>query len=227
MTRNKVLIPLVLPVLLLISLLLTWQTLFPLTAFAQVQARVTSPAPGSMIAGAVSIMGTAVIENFQRYELYFKQEPSGDEAYIYFGGAAKEKVNGYLGVWRTSELAPGSYTLRLRVVDQDGNYSDHLVPNLTLPAQPIPTPVTEQPTAVEEADLKATPPPLAIVVGHHRGSTPEGCGPIEVAGLLADFFNALNHGNRNDIASFFGSDFLKRLGLPNLTCNVIVSLQPQ
>ncbi len=46
-----------------------------------------------------------------------------------------------------------------------------------------------------------------IVVGNGDRFTVEGCGPSEVAGLLLDFLDALNRGNREEIESFIGADF--------------------
>ena len=50
------------------------------------QHRIITPAAGSTVYGNVTIAGTAVIEPFQKYELAFKLEPSGDDAYSFFGG---------------------------------------------------------------------------------------------------------------------------------------------
>ena len=49
-------------------------------------AGISSPGPGAAIVGDVPIIGTAVIDSFQKYELHYKQEPSSDDAYIYFTG---------------------------------------------------------------------------------------------------------------------------------------------
>jgi hypothetical protein len=87
------------------------------------------------VSGAVSVFGTASNESFQRYELYYKQEPNGDDAYIYFDGSTRPIVNGQIGIWQTSDLAPGTYSLRLRVVRPDGNYSEHFAPNLSVNQQ--------------------------------------------------------------------------------------------
>src|SRR3954467_4543087 len=65
------------------------------------QSGITSPASGAAVSGDVAIMGTAVIDPFQKYELHFKLEPSGDDACIYFAGATTPVQNGQLGVWQT------------------------------------------------------------------------------------------------------------------------------
>ena len=131
-----------------------------LPARAQSESAITSPAPGSAISGDVTIQGTAVIEPFQKYELHYKLEPSGDDAYIYFDGRTSPVVNGQLGVWRASGLPPGTYSLRLRVVKADGNYAEYFSPNLTLNqgAAPTPTPA-ESPTVTPTATPTFTPAP--------------------------------------------------------------------
>ena len=91
-------------------------TLLAAPAHAQSESGITSPAPGSAIFGDVPIFGTATIDPFQKYELHFKQDPSGDDAFIYFAGGTSPVIGGQLGVWQAGGLPPGTYTLRLRVV---------------------------------------------------------------------------------------------------------------
>ncbi|MCS6828061.1 MAG: hypothetical protein NZ553_15715, partial [Caldilinea sp.] len=138
------------PTLLALILAIVWFILTPSSMHAQ-ESGITSPAPGSAISGDVPIFGTATIEPFQKYELHFKQEPSGDDAFIYFAGGTSPVIGGQLGVWQAGGLPPGTYTLRLRVVKTDGNYAEYFVPNLSVnqAAPPTPTPEaspTETPT---------------------------------------------------------------------------------
>ena len=107
---------------------------------------ITSPAAGSSIAGDVPVMGTAVIDPFQKYELYYKLEPSGDDAYIYFTGGTSPVVNGQLGTLNAAAFAPGIYTLRLRVVKLDGNYAEFFTPNVSINQGPVETPTPDEPT---------------------------------------------------------------------------------
>lgn len=129
-------------------------------ARAQAQSGITSPAPGSALSGDVTIQGTAVIEPFQKYELHYKLEPSGDDAYIYFDGRTSPVVNGQLGVWRASGLPPGTYSLRLRVVKADGNYAEYFSPNLSV-NQGAASPATpaESPTVTPTVTATFTPAP--------------------------------------------------------------------
>lgn len=136
--------------------------------WAQNAPGITSPSDGQAVGGDVALQGTAVIESFQKYELHFKQEPSGDDAFIYFDGGTQPVVNGQLGVWRASGLPAGTYSLRLRVVKQDGNYAEYFARNVTLNLQPTPTPTSDVPTPtpipVVTATFTPAPQPTAAVV---------------------------------------------------------------
>lgn len=123
------------------------------------QPGITSPAPGSSISGDVPIFGTAVIEPFQKYELAYKLEPSGDDAYIFFDSSTTPVIDGQLGVWSASGLAPGVYSLRLRVVKNDGNYAEYYAPNLSVNLSPTPTPTPDEPTPTPIPTATFTPAP--------------------------------------------------------------------
>jgi hypothetical protein len=176
----------------LILLFSAVQTTTPLQA--QSASGITSPAPGSSVNGAVPIIGTAAINSFQRYELYYKPEPSGDDSYIYFDGDTRQVTNGQLGVWQTGDFAPGLYTLRMRVVKADGNYSEHFVPNLSVNQQvetPTPTPTetpsgpTATPIPIDTPTSVPQPTPAVVDVQQpNLGETPP-ANPTPTAELVA------------------------------------------
>jgi hypothetical protein len=175
--RRWIMIAISVPMMLLAALILINTGFSPQRAWAQTESGITSPAPGSTVSGAVPIIGTAVSESFDRYELAYKPEPSSEEAYAYLGEGREQVVDDQLGVWQTDELAQGEYSLRMRVVRTDGNYTEYFVTNLTVgeeveeptPAPedtptPLPataTPVLAQPTAAVQPTatpiLQATP----------------------------------------------------------------------
>ncbi|MCB9149240.1 MAG: hypothetical protein H6641_10820 [Caldilineaceae bacterium] len=132
---------------------------------AQNQSGITSPATGSSVGGAVPILGTAVIEPFQKYELHFKQEPSSDDAYIYFAGSTEPVINGQLGVLQSDSLPPGVYSIRLRVVKNDGNYAEFFAKNINISLEPTATPTSSEPTAtpIPTATFTPAPQPTAVV----------------------------------------------------------------
>lgn len=155
--------------LLLIASLVLWLSLTPGQMFAQNQSGITSPNSGDSVSGDVIVSGTALIDPFLRYELYYKQEPSGDDAYIYFDGGTTQVTGGQLGIWRTTDLPAGTYSLRLRVVKTDGNYGEFVVSNLNLNINTEPTVTTTPtsgeptPTPIPTETFTPAPQPTAIV----------------------------------------------------------------
>ncbi|MBV7331391.1 hypothetical protein KFU94_24770 [Chloroflexi bacterium TSY] len=135
------------------------------TTHAQSSSGITSPATSSSVSGAVTIQGTAVIEPFQKYELHFKQEPSGDDAYIYFDGGTEPIVNGQLGILQADGLPPGVYSIRLRVVKNDGNYAEFFAQSVSIGLEPTPTPTSSQPipTPIPSATFTPAPQPTPAV----------------------------------------------------------------
>jgi hypothetical protein len=137
------------------------------------QSGITAPANGSSVSGDVAVMGTAVIDPFQKYELHYKLEPSGDDAYIYFAGATTPVANGQLGVWQAGGLPPGTYSLRLRVVKVDGNYAEYYTNNISVnqgaastaaeELTPSPSPTSSEPTPTPIPTTTFTPAPQPTV----------------------------------------------------------------
>mgnify|MGYP000906138137 CR=1 FL=1 len=156
--------------------------LAPAVAHAQDSSGISSPGPGASINGDVPIIGTATIDPFQKYELHYKQEPSGDDAYIYFAGGTSPVINGQLGVWQAGGLPPGAYTLRLRVVKVDGNYAEFYIPNITVnqgAAVPSPT-ATSELTPTVTPTFTPAPQPTAVI-GQVTQPQVEGDAPVPTA----------------------------------------------
>lgn len=139
--------------------------LWLMAVYAQNASGISSPAPGATINGDVPIYGTAVIDPFQKYELHYKQEPSGDDAFIYFAGGTSPVQNGQLGVWQAGALPGGTYTIRLRVVKADGNYAEFFAPNLSVnQSAATPTPaMTLVMTPTATPTFTPAPQPTAVV----------------------------------------------------------------
>lgn len=114
---------------------------------------ISSPQSLSSVRGTVSITGSALHPQFQRYELYYTPEPG--ENWVFIGDAVTTPVNnGLLGAWETSGLPDGNYSLRLRVVRQDGNYDEGFARNIAVANRTPPTPTpTDTP-----AELPTLPP---------------------------------------------------------------------
>lgn len=135
---------------------------------------ISEPASDSVISGVVTVVGTAVSEDYLRYELAFRPEGGTDADWVVFAEGAQPVVNGTLAIWDTTvgrEInAPvwpdGRYRLRLRVVRTDFNYSEYFVTNLTVAnnATPTPTPVVTPTLTVAGAapQPRATQPFLQL-----------------------------------------------------------------
>lgn len=175
------------------------------SALAQSGPGITSPGTGSSLQGSVVIRGTASSDSFARYELYFKQEPSGDESYIWFTGNTSQVFDGELGIWQTGDLAPGTYTLRLRIVRPDGNYGEFFARDLRVnleaptptptetPAGPTPTPIPiDTPTPITQ------PTPVVVSVTQPNLAEPS---PTATPELVALGSGGGNSGGNQSAAS--------------------------
>jgi len=78
----------------------------------------TSPEPGDVINGTVTLSGTADISNFGFYK--YEIAPVGTSNWTTISAGAKPVKNGELGKWDTTALANGDYFLQLVIIDNVG-----------------------------------------------------------------------------------------------------------
>ncbi|MGC9336195.1 MAG: hypothetical protein ACP5JJ_18790, partial [Anaerolineae bacterium] len=83
-------------------------------------------------------------------------------------------VQGRLGLWDTTIIPDGVYSLRLRVVRVDGNYDEYFVRGIQVSnTQPTETPTPEAtPTAAAPTDTPAPTPTIVIAVPTMVSPTP-------------------------------------------------------
>jgi hypothetical protein len=88
--------------------------------------RLTSPGVNQVVQGNVAIRGTASIPNFQYYKIEVGPGTNPkDSEWTVVGQLRHTAVsNGLLETFNSAAYPPGTYTLRLVVVDQTGNYPD-------------------------------------------------------------------------------------------------------
>ncbi|MGL4650782.1 MAG: hypothetical protein ACRC1H_15345 [Caldilineaceae bacterium] len=83
---------------------------------------ISSPGNGQSVSGLVSVVGTATHESFQYYKVEFAPGANADGGFVYLGGGSAPVQGGVLANVDTNALGPGTWTLRLVVVDQTGNF---------------------------------------------------------------------------------------------------------
>lgn len=89
---------------------------------------ITAPRSETVIAGVVNVWGTATDPNFLRWELYWG--PNGANRWTLLAQGDRQRVESLLAQLDLRGIPPGDYDLRLRVVRQDGNYTDTFVRSL-------------------------------------------------------------------------------------------------
>ena len=139
------------------------------------EAVISSPGDGSSVRGQVSVSGSAVHPAFDYFKLEFGPgETPVDSQMTVIGDLTRDQVlDGQLGVWDTSDLDDGVYSLRLRVVDRNGNYEESWVRNLALdnaapepqPTEPAVASPTETSIATPTGAPTETPEPTEDVSG--------------------------------------------------------------
>ena len=153
--------------------------LFPSSfVHAQGDVAILSPTDGEGVKGRIIITGYIKATNAVRYDLDFAYTGQESAGWQPISTAEKPSEDGSLGVWDTTAISDGNYTLRLRVYLSDGQTSDHLVSGVRVrnysimetstpsaltgmtTSQPTPTLVSLLPVG---APSKALPPnPAAI-----------------------------------------------------------------
>jgi hypothetical protein len=108
-------------------------------------ARIDAPTAGARIIGAVEVRGRAVTADRSKFSFYRLHYGSGSapSSFRPIGSPVDQPVeNGVLGVWDTSPLIAGEYTVQLTVYDTSGATTTARVLVNVLPA-PTPTPLSQ------------------------------------------------------------------------------------
>ncbi|NBD35890.1 MAG: hypothetical protein GVY30_07810, partial [Chloroflexi bacterium] len=123
------------------------------------EVRITSPAPGDEVYDLVTISGTVMMDDFDRYELYYGMG-SDPQGWGWISGPHKAPVrDGLLGVWQIpADQAPGIYTLRVLAHNQYGAQFEARTTVQIVGPTPTPSPtVTATPEATSTSDATPTP----------------------------------------------------------------------
>ncbi len=82
---------------------------------------ITSPGINAEVSGMVPVMGTATHDQLKYYKLEFGAG-ANPAVWSYFAGGERPVQSGRLGTLNAGALAPGTYSIRIVVVDVTGNY---------------------------------------------------------------------------------------------------------
>ena len=116
---------------------------------------ISSPKPGDILRGQVSIIGTTSDPNFLSAELDFSYASAPTETWFPLQTLPQPVFDSPLYTWDTTTITDGSYILRLRVYLGDGTFQEATVPvTVQNDAQPTPTPA---PTATPEEETVPVP----------------------------------------------------------------------
>lgn len=144
--------------------------------FAQALGQITSPRDRSTVRGLVPVEGSATHPQFQKYEIHYGPEPNPGDQWTPIAGSpfGVPVVQGRLGLWDTTVVPDGVYSLRLRIVRLDGNYDDYFVRGIqVVNTRPTETPTPRAtPTAAGPTDTPAPTPTVVIAVPTVASPTP-------------------------------------------------------
>jgi hypothetical protein len=174
----------------LMTLVVLWVVQFTSAIAAPVRqtqdlAVINNPASNAVVQGQVQIIGSSDHPSFQFYVIEFSPEPvTGNQWQIIGATHNTPVISGVLETWNTTLIPDGSYTLRLRTVRLDGNYTeafsqqvvvantqplptDTPIPAVTVEAVPAaptetPTPLPPTPTVSIEQPIVDTPTPRPV-----------------------------------------------------------------
>lgn len=90
---------------------------------ADPRSAIAAPGLNAQVSGMVSIIGTAVHERFNYYKLEYGPGASpSDSEWSFFAEGNQPVNNGLLGTLNAGFLPPGTYSIRITVVDASGNF---------------------------------------------------------------------------------------------------------
>jgi hypothetical protein len=202
--RSTIITSLILIILLTIS---TWQASAAPPNQQAALSIINYPGDNEIVRGIISITGSATHPAFDRFQVAYASEPvTRNDAWVTIGIERTDQVvNGELAIWDTTTVPDGSYSLRLRVIRRDGNYSEIEVkqvvvantqptatftPN-TPPTSSVPiatpTPLPPTPTVLIVQPIVDTPTPRSLAqVGELPTPRPTSSGGIPIPDVEVD-----------------------------------------
>lgn len=135
--------------------------LFLIAAQSTPPVAITTPLPGDILRGEVTITGTMNIDNFLSAQLDFSYASNEAGNWFTLQTFSQPVSDSNLAVWDTTSISDGDYILRLRVNLVDGTSQEVTVPvkiqNDTLPITP-----TVEPTSTPDSVILQIPTPFLL-----------------------------------------------------------------
>lgn len=120
-----------------------------------VRNEIVSPQPGDVLFGTAVISGTALIQDYQQYQLHIAE--SGSEDWHWLTTSFDVVRESVLYRLDTTRFPDGFYDLRVRAIGRDGNYTEAFVRRVEIRNENPPTPTS---LPVNPNSPLATPSPL-------------------------------------------------------------------
>jgi hypothetical protein len=143
-----------------------WGVLPFQTLSAQTLGQISSPRDRATVRGMVPVEGSATHPQFQKYEIHYGPEPNPGNQWTPIGGSpfTVPVVQGRLGLWDTTVIPDGVYSLRLRIVRIDGNYDEYIVHGIQVSnSRPTETPTPEATSTPSEPTRTPEPTPTIMI----------------------------------------------------------------
>ncbi len=91
---------------------------------------IQAPRAGDVLKGIIQIQGTALADQFTRYEVAFAYADDTSGTWFLIDEGGRPAGDGLLASWDTSRITDGDYRLRLLVVLAGGENRELIVPDL-------------------------------------------------------------------------------------------------
>lgn len=134
--------------------------LFSIAAQDTPPVAITSPAPGELLRGQVTITGKVDVPSFLSAGLDFGYASDPTNTWFNIQSFSQSLTDSTLAVWDTTSITDGDYVLRLRVNFEDGTFQEVTVPiQIRNDVQPT---ATLEPTTTPEPESVLIPTPFLL-----------------------------------------------------------------
>ncbi|MDK1027918.1 MAG: hypothetical protein QGM50_10285 [Anaerolineae bacterium] len=134
------------------------------TILAQEEAddfKIISPFEGQVIQGIYVISGSVNLVGFSSYTLSFAFNEDPTQTWFLLNTNSLPVFEGEIGIWDTTTLTDGDYSLRLYVVLSDGSEQESIVTNLQVRNYTL-VPISES-TSTKASDFQFSPPTALLI----------------------------------------------------------------